>query len=712
MEMAAPNQAARLAVLLVICGAPAIFGGPNQWTRLGQNTGTVTALALDPGTEGTLYAAAGASLFKSTDGGLTWAALSAPPPCCVSALVIDPQNAATIYAVSGAAGIFKSPDGGGSWSPANSGLPVDNAGNVGVTSLAMNPQDSSTLYAGIGRQGAGLFQSTDGGASWTPASPGLPDGAVMALALDPQSPNTIYVSTLTSGVFQSMDGGATWASINNGLGFSINDGYDYISVLAVDPHDSSVLYTAPHYGSSTDDSALFVSTDAGADWHAVNALSISDEDTGVGIIVAALASDPNNPGTVYAGSSAGIYLSTDFGASWTAAKTRATSDADSPLSVSALAVDPLVADSVYAAVVSEGILETTDSGASWITVNSDLREAAPPQIADLRNDPQNPGTLFARTAENGLFKSIDAGASWIAVNAGLPGPVFELPVSVLEVGTGVLYAVDPYWEDIFHSADGGISWATSLALDANGLVVRGARLEANALALDPGDPRTIYMAGSYWQNGSQIGPTHGVYQSTNGGASWSWAGSGLPVSSADQSQFIGSLAIDPGNPGTIYAGTATQGLMARSSGVFKTTNGGATWKAAGLGGGFSRVDILAIDPQHTETVYARAILWPPDAAGCCGWLFKTTDGGTTWAAANSGLPNYVTAFAIDPQNPGTLYVGTHAGVYRSVDGGANWTPVNDGLTSLSVTALAIDSQDSNTVYAATADGLFGATFFP
>lgn len=697
---------------LSMFGAPGLRAGINQWTRLGRDTGAVTALALDPVNTGTLYAAAGAALFSSRDAGMTWTALSAAPPCCVSALVIDPQDPATIYAVSGASGIFKSADAGASWSPANSGLPIDDGGNYGVTSLAMDPQDPGTLYAGVGRAGGGVFMTTNAGASWTFVSPGLPDGAVMALALDPQNRNTIYASTRNSGLFQSIDGGATWAPVNGGLGFNINHGYDYISVITVDPHNSGALYAAPHYGSGASDSAVFVSGDAGASWRAVNSLSGSNEDTGAGIVVTALAADPNNAGAAYAGSSAGIYRTTDFGASWTAAKTRGMRDADPPLAISALAVDPLLADSVYAAAVSQGILQTTDAGTSWVTVNADLKEAAPPQVIDLMNDPRNPGPMFARTAGNGLFRTIDSGASWTAVNAGLPGPVFELPVSILEIGSGVLYAVDLYWEDIFKSTDGGASWTGSLALDANGLVVRGARVLANALVLDPRTPRTIYMAGAYWQNGEQIGPGHGVYKSTDGGASWSWAGSGLPVSAGDQNQSVGSLVIDPRNPGTIYAGAAGQGFLVRSNGVFKTTNGGASWKPAGLGGGFSRVDILAIDPQHTETVYARAVVWPFDNTGCCGWLFKSTNGGTTWAPANTGLPNYVTALAIDPRNPGTIYAGTRAGVYRSMDGGANWTAVNDGLTSLSVTALAIDAQDSNTVYAASAGGLFAITFIP
>ena len=189
--MKIPRYQQVMACAACLMGACGLRAGINEWTRLGQDTGAVKALAVDPTNAGTLYAAAGTGLFKSTDGGMSWSALNAAPGCRVSALVIDPQDPGTIYAASGDSGIFKSTDGGASWNPANSGLPPDNAGHYGITSLAMDPQDPGTLYVGIGRDSGGVFKTTDGAASWTFASPGLPDAAVMALALDPQNRGTV-----------------------------------------------------------------------------------------------------------------------------------------------------------------------------------------------------------------------------------------------------------------------------------------------------------------------------------------------------------------------------------------------------------------------------------------------------------------------------------------------------------------------------------------
>jgi len=116
------------------------------------------------------------------------------------------------------------------------------------------------------------------------------------------------------------------------------------------------------------------------------------------------------------------------------------------------------------------------------------------------------------------------------------------------------------------------------------------------------------------------------------------------------------------------------------------------WTTSGPEGGY--INALAIDPQAPATVYAGT-----DSAG----VFKSIDGGGTWRAANNGLPNFVVyALAIDPQTPTIVYAGTfnRGGVFKSTDGGETWSPINTGLTDLSVIiALAIDPQVPTTLYA-------------
>jgi len=134
-------------------------------------------------------------------------------------------------------------------------------------------------------------------------------------------------------------------------------------------------------------------------------------------------------------------------------------------------------------------------------------------------------------------------------------------------------------------------------------------------------------------------------------------------------------------------------------GCTRAPTAGANWRAIGLTNRYVRA--LAIDPQRPTTLYA----------GTDGGVYKSTDGGASWRAINTtGLTNRnVWALAIDPQTPTTLYAGTRGGgVYKSTDGGARWQAINTGLTNLEVRALAIDPQTPTTLYAGTGSVVTGS----
>ena len=136
------------------------------------------------------------------------------------------------------------------------------------------------------------------------------------------------------------------------------------------------------------------------------------------------------------------------------------------------------------------------------------------------------------------------------------------------------------------------------------------------------------------------------------------------------------------NQGAIYAAT--------SSGVFKSTDGGANWRAANSGLRAVGIHRLAIAPQEPVALYANV----------SNGLLKSTDGGTSWNRISS-----VTLLAIDPQDPATLFAAGRQGLEKSTDGGMNWSPAKTGLRELpehfcpGVSSLTIDPQDTRTVYA-------------
>ena len=159
---------------------------------------------------------------------------------------------------------------------------------------------------------------------------------------------------------------------------------------------------------------------------------------------------------------------------------------------------------------------------------------------------------------------------------------------------------------------------------------------------------------------------------------------------------VHALAIDPLTPTTLYAGTF--------GGVFKSTDGGATWNVSGLVNGY--ISALAIDPLTPTTLYAGT----SEAIGSQGGVYKSTDGGATWTAIGlAGLSVY--SLAIDPLTPATLYAGTDGAVYRSLGGGAQWNATS-GLIGR-VSSLAIDRLTPTTLYAGTnASPLFYAWSTP
>ena len=154
-----------------------------------------------------------------------------------------------------------------------------------------------------------------------------------------------------------------------------------------------------------------------------------------------------------------------------------------------------------------------------------------------------------------------------------------------------------------------------------------------------------------------------VYKSRDGGTSWVDSGSGLPASNGDYFPGRGALTIDFQHPGTIY-------VTRMGTGVYKSTDSGATWRAANFGGMPTTTPFIsgvAIDPQNPNTLYAATI----------SVIFKSLNGGLSWSPANSGafppgaglLPGFG-ALVADQQNVGTVYAVTAGGLFRSLDGGA------------------------------------------
>jgi len=639
-------------LLALLIAAP--LAAENRWSLLGPDGGTVRSLAVDPGTPRVVYAGTqGEGVFKSRDGGATWSRSGSGLPKSevngVNAFAFDARRHTIVYAAVSSYGVYKSTDAGASWLPVRTGM----GGSPIVTALAADPRAAGVVYAGTDR---GAYKTTDGGGHWRLLSPELPALPVTSLAIDPKRP-AVYAATY-SGVFKSTNGGATWTRSSQGIPEGVGG-----QSLAIDPRRSATLYLGAF-------EQVYKSTDAGASW----------APTGPGLptetSISALAVDPADPRIVFAGSFAkGIYRSDDAGASWFPVDTGLSNQ-----QVWSLAVHPqgtaLYAGTGDGGRINQGggpggVFETTD-GRTWRRTVRGLVASSVRVVAAAAAPGGKPPVLWAGTESLGLFRSPSGGKVWRrAPVPGLDGTVMDLAVDPTSPDTVYVlgFSQGQPGTSVFKTADSGVTWSLlSPPVPASYLRVKV-------------DPRT----GAVWL----LGP--GIERSADGGATWA-AATGIETGNVLQ-----DLAFDPSSPQTLYASgylPPASRFQSAEARLYKSIDGGATWSRSDSGlvrpGVAQKVVVSPADPRVLYAAVADKLL-------------RSTDAGTSWQGiADAPQQGLISDLLVSPG--GTLYASTsNTGVYSSPDG-LSWTPLNDGLGSLTVNELELDPDDPDTLYAATENG--------
>jgi len=223
-----------------------------------------------------------------------------------------------------------------------------------------------------------------------------------------------------------------------------------------------------------------------------------------------------------------------------------------------------------------------------------------------------------------------------------------------------------------------------------------------SIAVDPTDHSRYYVGVA----------SGGVWKTTNSGTTWA------PIFDNEASYSIGTITIDPKNPFTVWVGSGennSQRSVSYGDGVYRSDDGGRSWKNVGLKTS-EHVGRIVIDPRNSDHVYvaAQGPLW---SAGGDRGLFKTTDGGKSWKNVLSISENTgVTDVVIDANNPDTLYAasyqrrrhvwtfidgGPESAIYKSTDAGATWNKLRAGLPNVDMgrIGLAISPVDTNVIYA-------------
>ncbi len=250
-----------------------------------------------------------------------------------------------------------------------------------VIQLLAHPQEPDTLY--LAAFGSGVYKTVDGGRHWTTASRGLDDPMVLALAVDPIAPRTLYAGT-DSGVFVSRDGAATWSRTGSAIaGRNVRS-------LAVVPTRPTVLYAASDQG-------VLWSWDQGRGW-----ASRSDGLEARDIRVVRL--DPIRSGRLYAGGFGGVYRSEDGGRRW-----EARNEGLADRRVRALVLDPTRPGVLYAGTAGGGVFATEDAGGRWTALSAGLRNLT---VLSLLATPD--GGRFAGTV-GGVHRWDAGAAAWRVV---------------------------------------------------------------------------------------------------------------------------------------------------------------------------------------------------------------------------------------------------------------------------------------------------------
>jgi photosystem II stability/assembly factor-like uncharacterized protein len=387
---------------------------PASGTVLGLGAGQSLSVLFTPNDPANYITPAAKTVLINVVNTVTWQQTNGPYSGDISSLAIDPATPQTLYAGTNGSGVFKSVNGGTSWSPVNSGLTT-----YGVSCLAIPPFTPQALYVGTT---GGVFKSLDGGSSWSVANGGLTSTtSVSSIAVDPTNAQTLYAGA-QGGVFKSIDGGSSWNSLNNGLITA-----PFVTSVAVDPATPQTLYTGTNNG------GVFKSTDGGTTWTAIN--------NGLtGIFVESLAIDPITPQTLYAGTAnGGIFKSVNSGTVWSPVN----NGLPTPnRSVNSLVIDRIAPQTLYAG-TDAGVFKSIDGGANWNAFNSGLTMTS---VLSLAFDTGSPQTLYAGTSNSGVFKSTATASSLPAnqVATGADGKtttpltVTTADGAIVTLGTGTL----------------------------------------------------------------------------------------------------------------------------------------------------------------------------------------------------------------------------------------------------------------------------------
>ena len=666
-RLAGPFRGGRALAVTGVAGQPdrfyfgAVGGGVwksenagRTWEPIfdGQPIASIGAIAVAPSDPRVLYVGSGEAdmrsdishgngMYRSSDGGKTWARIGLEGTRQIGRVVVDPRDANLVYvAALGHAygpnperGVFRSKDGGRSWSRI-----LFRDENTGAIDLALDPSNSKTIFAALWQTrrppwntyppsngpGSGLYRSDDGGDSWKRVSEGLPSENLgrIGIAFAPSDSRRVYalVDAKAGGLYASGDGGATWTRASADA--RIWERGWYFGGVTVDPKDPNTVYAC--------NTAMYRSTDGGTRFLPLKGAPGGDDYHQLWI-------DPTDPRHMALATDQGAVVSVDGAKTWSSWYNQPTSQ------FYHVATDDRFPYWIYGAQQDSGAA-ATPSRTDYPSIT--LRDWRPIAVGGENGyivpDSRNADLVYGGGVGRFDWKTLQE--QDVDPTLAHPGDYrgeWTLPLTQSPRAPHALYFGNQF---VFRSTDGGQRWE---------------KISSDLTREAPGVPPTLDPVTA--ADSATAGPRRGV---------------------------VYAIAASALADGLLWCGT-DDGL------VWLTRDEGRHWDNVTPPelSAWSKVGVL--EASHFDAGAAYAAIDRHRLDDLAPHILRTRDAGKSWASITRGIPagSFVNVVREDPERRGLLYAGTETGVFVSFDDGDHWQPLQSNLPNCSVRDISVRRGD-------------------
>jgi len=692
-----PFRAGRITGVTGVAGQPAIYyvgtagGGAWKTTDGGmvwkpvfdkQRVASIGAIAVAPSEPNIVYLGTGDvsnvggavnqgnGMWKSTDAGETWQHIGLEDSRHIGAIWIDPHDANLVfvaalghsYAPNAERGVFKTTDGGKSWQKVL--YKDDKTGAIDVAFAPDNPKigfaalwfhyvNPDTPFAGLmGTGGAGIYKTTDGGASWAPVTiPQLANGHLgrigVIVAPGGQRVFAIVSERKEGGLYRSDDGGTTWKRITEDPRIQ---GNGYFSKVFLDPHNPDIVYVAQ--------TSLYRSTDGGVTFESYKGAPGGDDNHALWI-------DPTNSNYMVMGSDQGATVSMDGGKTWSSWYNQPTGQ------MYHVSTDNRFPYWVYATQQDSGSVATLSRGDYGAITFLDWDPIGGYEFGYILPSPLDPNIVYAGGEARGLWRidRTNRQVKVISPNVSRDGDyrtATNVPLAFSPQDPHILYEGTQF---LLQTTDEGATWK-AISPD---LTNRPGEAPPPSATQEEQKPEAARSEEAKSKEAENKKPKSQEEQET--------------LRPPDR-RAITTIAPSALKAGVIWVGT-NNGL------VQVTTDNGASWQNVSPPGLQKFSEITMVEASHFDPATAYVSVDNHQGNDFRPHIFRTTDYGKSWQEVVKGIPDFsfVKVVREDPERRGLLYAGTETGPFVSFDNGDEWGTLQQNMPTVSVRDMVVHGDD-------------------